>query len=89
MPWKGAAMSEQRQRSLEDYRLRYYTVSELAERVSISRKTAHRWIDRFEKQGQEGFHEDSLGPTARPGRPIQRSSRSSLRCWSSCWILSA
>ena len=41
MPWKGVTVSEQRQRFLEDYQLSYYSVSELAERFSISRKTAH------------------------------------------------
>jgi len=41
MPWKGVTVSEQRQRFLEDYKLNYYPVIELAERFSISRKTAH------------------------------------------------
>ena len=40
MPWKGVAVSEQRQRFLEDYRLYYYSVSELAGRFAISRKVA-------------------------------------------------
>ena len=41
MPWKGVTVSEQRQRFLEDYQLNYYSISELAERFGISRKTAH------------------------------------------------
>ena len=67
MPWKGVTVSEERQRFLEDYRLRYYTVSELAERYSISRKTAHLWIDRFEQTGESGFHEFSRRPHGCPG----------------------
>ncbi len=55
MPWKGVTVSEERQRFLEDYRLKYYTVSELAERFSISRRIAHKWIDRFEQTGESGF----------------------------------
>jgi transposase-like protein len=65
MPWKGVTVSEQRQRFLEDYQLNYYSVSELAERFSISRKTAHMWINRFKKHGQAGFHEQSRRPLGR------------------------
>jgi hypothetical protein len=53
MPWKGVTMSEQRQRFLEDYLLNYYSISELAERFSISRTTAHKWIRRLKRHGQE------------------------------------
>ena len=66
MPWKGVTVSEQRQRFLEDYQLSYYSVSELAERFSISRKTAHKWINRFKKHGQAGFHELSRRPHSCP-----------------------
>ena len=40
MPWRGVTVSEQRQRFLENYKLNYYCVTELAERFGISRKTA-------------------------------------------------
>jgi len=69
MPWKGVTVSEQRQRFLEDYRLSYYSITELAERFSISRKTAHthpghqgKWINRYKEHGQCGFHERSRRP---------------------------
>ena len=54
MPWKGVTVSEQRQRFLENYQLDYYSDSELAERFSISRKTAHKWIARIGDFGQGG-----------------------------------
>ena len=61
MPWKGVTVSEQRQRFLEDYQLNYYSVTELAERFRISRKSAHthpghqgKWINRFKQHGQAG-----------------------------------
>ncbi|MCH8878022.1 MAG: transposase [Chloroflexi bacterium] len=66
MPWKGVTVSEQRQRFLEDYQLSYYSVSELAERFSISRKTAHKWINRFKEHGRVGFHEHSRRPHSCP-----------------------
>ena len=76
MPWKGVTVSEQRQRFLEDYQLSYYSVSELAERFSISRKTAHKWINRFKEHGQVGFHGTLAGRIAAPGRRMRRSWRS-------------
>ncbi len=66
MPWKGVTVSEQRQRFLEDYQMNYYSISELAERFSISRKTAHKWINRFKQHGQAGFHEHSRRPHSCP-----------------------
>ena len=58
-------MSEQRQRFLEDHKLSYlsyYSVTELAERFSISRKTAHKWINRYKEHGQRGFNDRSRRP---------------------------
>ena len=66
MPWKGVTVTEERQRFLEDYKLNYYSISELAERFGISRKTAHKWIDRFEQDGQSGYHELSRRPHSCP-----------------------
>ncbi len=66
MPWRGVTVSEQRQRFLEDYQLNYYSVTELAERFSISRTTAHKWINRFKQFGESGYHELSRRPHSCP-----------------------
>jgi transposase InsO family protein len=66
MPWKGVTVAEQRQRFLEDYELNYYSISELAERFCISRKTAYKWIKRFKQDGHRGFHELSRRPHNSP-----------------------
>ena len=71
MPWKGVTVSEQRQRFLEDYQLNYYSITELAERFSISRKTTHKWINRFKQYGQDGYHEISRRPHTCPWRTDQ------------------
>jgi transposase InsO family protein len=71
MPWKGVTVSEQRQRFLEDYQLNYYSITELSERFSISRKTAHKWINRFKQYGQDGYHEISRRPHTCPWRTDQ------------------
>lgn len=66
MPWGGVTVSEQRQRFLEDYRLQYYSLTDLAERFSISRKTAYKWIDRFAEYGERGYQELSRRPHSCP-----------------------
>jgi transposase InsO family protein len=66
MPWKGVTVSEQRQRFLEDFRLNYYSITDLAERFGISRRTAHKWVNRFEEHGQEGLDEHSRRPHSCP-----------------------
>jgi transposase len=66
MPWKGVTVTEQRQRFLADYQLNYCSITELAERFCISRKTAYKWINRFKKSGHSGFHELSRQPHSCP-----------------------
>jgi hypothetical protein len=73
MPWRGVTVSEQRLRFLEDYKLNYYSVTDLAERFGISRKTAYahlghqgKSIHRFEEYSQQGFHERSRRPRSCP-----------------------
>jgi len=71
MPWKGVSVSEQRQRFLEDYLLNYYSISELAERFSVSRTTAHKWINRFNQLGLKGYKELSRRPHTCPWQTDQ------------------
>jgi transposase InsO family protein len=66
MPWKGVTVSEQKQRFIEDFLLNYYSVTELAERFSIARKTAHKWINRYKERGQAGLEEHSRRPRSCP-----------------------
>ena len=68
MPWKGVTVSEERQRFIEAYRLGYYTVSDLADRFSVSRTTAHKWIRRHRLFGDNGFHELSRRPYHSPSQ---------------------
>lgn len=68
MPWKGVTVSEARQEFLKDYWLGYYTISDLADRHTVSRKTAHKWIGRAKRYGEEGFHELSRRPLHSPSQ---------------------
>lgn len=68
MPWEGVTVNETRQRFLQEHRLGYYSVSDLADRFSISRKTAHKWIRRADRCGKNGFHELSRRPYNSPSQ---------------------
>jgi putative transposase len=66
MPWEGVTVSEQKQRFIEDYLLNCYSKTELAERFSISRKTAHKWINRYLEHGPIGLEDHSRRPHSCP-----------------------
>jgi len=76
MPWKGVTVSETRANFIHDFRLGYYSVSDLAERFSVARKTAHpglttragKWISRHKQFGDKGFHELSRRPYNSPSQ---------------------
>jgi|SRR3990170_3115630 len=68
MPWKGVTVDETRQRFIEDWKLHFYKVTELAERYDVSPKTAHKWIRRYEEFGEAGFHELSRRPHSHPSQ---------------------
>lgn len=66
MPWKGVTVDEQRKDFIRDHELRWYSVTELAERFCVSRKTAHKWISRFREGGFNGLAERSRAPHRSP-----------------------
>jgi putative transposase len=55
MPWKNNCNKEQRWRFIERYLRKQNSVSELCRRCAISRKTAYKWIGRFELRGRWGL----------------------------------
>ena len=94
MPWKGVTVSEQRQRFLEDYQLSYYTITELAERFSISPRQPTSGSIASSSMARPGFRSSPAGRAAARGRRMRPSLRS---CWpcerhirvgaqGSCWI---
>jgi len=66
MPWNEVTVNEQRQNFIRDYRLGYYTISDLAESFGISRKTAYKWIRRWEEHGDGGLIDHSRRPRRSP-----------------------
>ena len=52
MPWLEATPMEQRERFIRDQQSGLYTMSELCDRHTISRKTGYKWLARFDAGGR-------------------------------------
>lgn len=66
MPWKTATQMEQRQQLAILAKTGEFTVTELSRRFGVSRRTAHKWIGRFESEGLEGLADRSRAPKNSP-----------------------
>ncbi len=66
MPWKETCAMKERLQMVSLYQTRDYTVAELAERFKISRKTAYKWLARFDEAGHAGLAERSRAPHWHP-----------------------
>ena len=62
MSWKQTDPMHERHEFIAAYLSGVYSISELAERYGISRKTAYKWIKRFESEGLAGLDERSRAP---------------------------
>ena len=66
MPWLETSPMDQRMQFIVDYERGLQSVTELADRFSISRKTAYKWIDRHEADGAAGLVDRSRRPRSCP-----------------------
>ena len=66
MPWKETTTMEQKIEFICEWVTGKYTITELCKSFEISRPTAYRLIDRFEKKGYEGLREQSRTPRKHP-----------------------
>ncbi len=71
MPWKETTTMEQKIEFICEWRTGKYTITELCRNFEISRPTAYKLIDRFEKQGFEGLKEQSRTPRNHPRATAQ------------------
>jgi len=72
MPWLETSLMDQRTQFIADYQRDLLTVTELADRFDISRKTAYKWIDRYEQGGPAGLSDRSRRPQSCPHETPQR-----------------
>src|SRR5919112_3392699 len=69
MPWKETCPMDQRVAFIADWLRDEWTMTELAERYGISRKTAYKWLARYEADPEHGLAARSRAPKAH-GRAI-------------------
>ena len=62
MPWLETSLMDQRMQFIADVERDLWPVTELAQRFGISRKTAYKWIDRYEEAGPTGLTDRSRRP---------------------------
>ena len=68
MPWLETSPMDQRKQFIADFHRGLQSVTELADRFEISRKTAYKWIDRYLRQGPAGLEERSRRPQGSPNQ---------------------
>jgi putative transposase len=62
MPWKETCAMDQRVALIADWRRDEWTMTDLARRYGISRKTAYEWTGRYEADPAHGLAERSRAP---------------------------
>jgi putative transposase len=72
MPWREASPMSERVRFIHDYQLGVYTMTELCERYSVSRKTGYKWIRRFLEGGYDALKDRSRRPHSCPHKTPDR-----------------
>ena len=66
MAWKEAKVEEQRIRFIEEVEKGHHCIAELCRNYEISRKTAYKWLRRYEEKGIEGLKNQSKAPLSYP-----------------------
>ena len=57
MPWHGESPMMEKFAFVRDFQRGLYTLSDLAAQYGVSRKTAHKWVKRFEELGKAGLED--------------------------------
>jgi putative transposase len=68
MPWLEATPMEHRERFIRDQQSGLYTMTELCDRHTISRKTGYKWLARFDAGGRAALGDRSRAPHRCPHR---------------------
>jgi transposase-like protein len=69
----------ERARFIEDFLSGFYTLTELASRFGVSRRTLHKWLSRHDEAEREGSSIDRAHLFIRRKRRTRRSPRRSSR----------
>ena len=68
MPWKTVTTMEEKHRFITLAQSGRFTISELCESFGISRKTGHKWLNRYAEDGFDGLLDKSRAPRSVPLR---------------------
>jgi transposase InsO family protein len=66
MPWRETSPMEQRLEFVREYDTELFTMTELVAQYGISRKTAYKWLERYEADGVDGLRDHSRRPHHSP-----------------------
>jgi putative transposase len=66
MPWRETSPMEQRLEFIREYETELFTMTELAAEYGISRKTAYKWLERYDADGVLGVRDHSRRPHHSP-----------------------
>ncbi len=66
MPWSEIKVETQRQKFIEAYLAKDFSLTELCRQFEISRPTGYKWVERFKQFGKEGLIELSKAPLSHP-----------------------
>lgn len=66
MPWKMERPMDQKLKLISNWLDQEDDISELARRYGVSRKTVHKWISRYRKEGIQGLEERSRAAHSHP-----------------------
>lgn len=66
MPWKVICAMDERDKLIRWYQTGRYTVTQLAQELGVSRKTAYKWLGRFAAAGSDGLEDRSRAPSHHP-----------------------
>ena len=66
MPWKETYVMDERTIMISEYLSGDYSISQLARRRGVSRKTVYKWIERYERQSVGGLADLSRAPQHHP-----------------------
>lgn len=66
MPWKETCPMDERRRFISDWMKEEWSVTELSRNHGISRKTAYKWLERFQANGSAGLADQSRAPHSHP-----------------------
>src|SRR4029450_8256127 len=66
MPWSELSPMDQKLQLIADAKLGVFSVTDLADRYGLSRKTVYKWLGRYDDLGPEGLRDLPRTPHACP-----------------------